>query len=412
MKKIFKFIIVITILIGIEVNALYVTDSKIDNYFKTEKYHIKLNGNGGIFSKQDHIIVFQKHMTLPTPTKEGYTFSHYSGSTCDYLNEIDDVNKINNDELFAKWEITKYQIKYDLAGGESNELVTEYTIEDEFVLPIPKKENSTFLGWTTNENIVPNKEYKILRGTSGDLYFKANWQDPKYKIKVVSIIDSNPYNSGRENYTYNVWINDELIKEDVFYFEDELVKGTKVRIQTIQKDGFETTYDKTIILENDYVFYPEWKVYEYDSEFYVDSYLAGITRNKFGEKVGTPYINLENFGYSNYFFYVGGFTPRESWYQKAYTLYFDTNIEEFPCMTSFGSNSLNNAYYQLSILQQNGVNFCGVNPSWNAVECHGNAMKVLNLYNTGWNYLPYSGNGFSRYKQMTCNSGYSTSYNR
>ena len=314
--------------------------------------------------------------------------------------------------MFAKWEITKYQIKYDLAGGESNELVTEYTIEDEFVLPIPKKENSTFLGWTTNENIVPNKEYKILRGTSGDLYFKANWQDPKYKIKVVSIIDSNPYNSGRENYTYNVWINDELIKEDVFYFEDELVKGTKVRIQTIQKDGFETTYDKTIILENDYVFYPEWKVYEYDSEFYVDSYLAGITRNKFGEKVGTPYINLENFGYSNYFFYVGGFTPRESWYQKAYTLYFDTNIEEFPCMTSFGSNSLNNAYYQLSILQQNGVNFCDVNPSWNAVECHGNAMKVLNLYNTGWNYLPYSGNGFSRYKQMTCNSGYSTSYNR
>ena len=81
-------------------------------------------------------------------------------------------------------------------------------------------------------------------------------------------------------------------------------------------------------------------------------------------------------------------------------------------MTSFGSNSLNNAYYQLSILQQNGVNFCDVNPSWNAVECHGNAMKVLNLYNTGWNYLPYSGNGFSRYKQMTCNSGYSTSYNR
>lgn len=412
MKRILKLIIVIIVLIAAEVNALYMTDSKIDNYFKTEKYHIKLNSNGGIFSKQDHIIVFQKHMTLPTPTKEGYSFSHYSSSTCDYLNEIDDVNKINNDELIAKWETTKYKIIYDLSGGESNELVNEYTIEDEFVLPIPKKENSTFLGWTTNDNIVPNKEYKIIRGTSGDLYFKANWQDPKYKIKVVSMIDSNPYNSGREYYTYNVWINDELIHEDIYNYEDELAKGTKIRIQTIQKDGFETTYDKTIILENDYVFYPEWKVYEYDSEFYVGSYLAGITRNKFGEKVGTPYINLENFGYSNYFFYVGGFTPRESWYQKAYTLYFDTNIEEFQCMTSFGSDSLNNAYYQLSILQQNGVNFCGVNPSWNAVECHGNAMKVLDLYNKGWNYLPYSGNGFSRYKQMTCNSGYSTSYNR
>ena len=87
MKIIFRFILLITVLIGIEVNALYLTEGKINNYFKTEKYHIKLNGNGGIFSKQDHIIVFQKHMTLPTPTKEGYTFSHYSSSTCGWEND-------------------------------------------------------------------------------------------------------------------------------------------------------------------------------------------------------------------------------------------------------------------------------------------------------------------------------------
>ena len=412
MKIIFRFILIITVLIGIEVNALYLTEGKINNYFKTEKYHIKLNGNGGIFSKQDHIIVFQKHMTLPTPTKEGYTFSHYSSSTCDYLNEINDINKINNDELVAKWEITKYQIIYDLVGGESNELVNEYTIEDEFVLPIPKKENSTFLGWTTNDNLIPKKELKVLKGTSGDLYFKANWQEVKYKIEVVSMIDNNPYNKGKENYTYNVWINDELIQEDVYYFEEEFTKGTKVRIQTISKDGFETTYDKTIIVENDYIFYPEWTLNEYNSEFYVGNYLAGITKNKFGEKVETPYINLENFGYSNYFVYVAGFTPRETWYQKAYTLYFDTDIGEYQCMASFGSDTLNNAYYQLSILQQNGVDFCGVNPSWNAVECHGKSSKVLDIFHKGWDYLPYSGNGFSRYKQLSCNSGYSTYYNR
>ena len=165
-------------------------------------------------------------------------------------------------------------------------------------------------------------------------------------------------------------------------------------------------------MNEDYIFYPEWTINEYESEFYVDDYLAGVTINKFGSKVGTPAINLENYGYSNYFFYISGFTPRETWYQKAYTLYFDTNIEQFPCMTSFGSGNLNNAYQQLSILQQNGINFCGVNPSWNAVECHGNSMKVLDLYNKVWNILPYSGSGYSRYKQMSCNSGYATSYNR
>lgn len=412
MKVIFKIILLITILVGIDVNALFITNSRIDNKFKTENYYIKLNGNGGTFSKQDHVVVYKKHMTLPIPTKEGYVFSHYSSNNCDYLAEIDDVNKINNKELLAKWKLDKYQIMYDLNGGYSDELITEYTIEDEFILPIPKKVNCTFIGWTTKNNLIPNKELKISKGTIGDLYFKANWKEPKYKVKVVSTIDNVKYDFGNEYYTYNVWINNELIHENIYSYEEELVIGTTIRIQTIPKNGFETKYDKTIVVESDYVFYPEWSNNEYDSEFYVGEYLAGITRNKFGAKVGTPAINLENFGYSNYFFYVGGFTPRETWYQKAYTLYFDTNIEQFPCMASFGSGNLNNAYQQLSFLQQNGINYCGVNPSWNAVECHGNAMKILDLYNNVWNILPYSGNGYSRYKQMSCNSGYSTYYNR
>lgn len=412
MKIIIKIMLLIIILTGVEVKALFITDNNIENNFKTENYNIKLNGNGGTFRNQDHIVVFKKHMTLPTPTKEGYTFSHYSSSNCDYSNEIDDASKINNKELVAKWKLDKYQIMYDLNGGYSDELLREYTVEDEFVLPIPIKEGSTFIGWTTRDDLTPIKELKILKGTTGDLYFKANWQDPKYKVKVISIIDNITYNSGNEYYTYNIWINDELVNENIYTYEEELTRGTKVRIKTIPKEGIETTYDKTITIENEYTFYPEWTINEYDSIFYVADNIAGITKNKFGAKVGTPAINLENFGYSNYFFYIGGFTPRESWYQKAYTLYFDTNIEQFLCMASFGSGKLNNAYQQLSILQQNGINFCGVNPSWNAVECHGNSMKILELYNNAWNLLPYSGNGYSRYKQMSCNSGYSTYYNR
>ena len=412
MKIIFKVIVLIMILLGMEVKALYINEGEINNNFKTEKYYIKLNGNGGTFSKQNNIIVFQKHITLPTPTKEGYIFSHYTCNTGSYSTEIDDVNNINNEELLAKWNLNKYKIFYNLNGGNSNELINEYTVEDEFTLPIPIKEESTFIGWITKENITPIKELKVLKGTTGDLYFEAKWLDKTYNVKVVSVVDNIIYDTSDEYYTYNIWINDELIKENVSSYEDEVPKGSKIRVQALNNDGIETTYDKTIILNEDYIFYPEWTINEYESEFYVDDYLAGVTINKFGSKVGTPAINLENYGYSNYFFYISGFTPRETWYQKAYTLYFDTNIEQFPCMTSFGSGNLNNAYQQLSILQQNGINFCGVNPSWNAVECHGNSMKVLDLYNKVWNLLPYSGSGYSRYKQMSCNSGYATSYNR
>ena len=117
MKIIVRIILIISILLNINVHALYTNISEINNKFITEKYHIELNGNGGTFSKQDKIIVFKKHMTLPTPKKEGYIFSHYSSINCDHSNQIEDVNKINNKELVAKWKLNKYQILYDLDGG-------------------------------------------------------------------------------------------------------------------------------------------------------------------------------------------------------------------------------------------------------------------------------------------------------
>ena len=64
MKIIFKVIILIMILLGMEVKALYINEGEINNNFKTEKYYIKLNGNGGTFSKQNNIIVFQKHIKV------------------------------------------------------------------------------------------------------------------------------------------------------------------------------------------------------------------------------------------------------------------------------------------------------------------------------------------------------------
>ena len=40
------------------------------------------------------------------------------------------------------------------------------------------------------------------------------------------------------------------------------------------------------------------------------------------------------------------------------------------------------------------------------IVCEGNANHVLNIYNNGWNILPRSGNGYSIYKSMWCDSGY------
>ena len=57
MKKIIKIILVITLLIQYEVKALYQNNIEIINEFNTQKYQIKLNGNGGTFSEQNKIII-------------------------------------------------------------------------------------------------------------------------------------------------------------------------------------------------------------------------------------------------------------------------------------------------------------------------------------------------------------------
>ena len=161
-------------------------------------------------------------MTLPTPTKEGYLFSHYIINNNSYTTEIDDINEINNKELIAKWKHKKYQIIYELDGGKLEEAITEYTIDDEFTIPIPKKDNYIFLGWTTDNNETPNKEINICKGTTGDLYFKANWQEIKYHVKVISLIDNKIYNEGLEFFTFNVWINDILVEEEIINYDYDI----------------------------------------------------------------------------------------------------------------------------------------------------------------------------------------------
>lgn len=412
MKKIIRLVLVITLLLQFEVNAFYKNNSEINNKFNTIKYNIKLNGNGGEFSKQDKIVILKKHMTLPTPIKKGYTFSHYSSTNCNYNTVINDVTEINNKELLAKWNTKKYKINYELNGGVLDDRIEEYTIEDEFTLPIPYKEKSIFLGWSEDNEIKVEKEKKVKKGTTGDLYFKAHWQEEKYIVSVLSIIDGLNYENGKDYYTFNIWINDKLIEKEFFDFEQELERGTKIKIKTIQKEGIETSYERTIIVEDNYIFKPEWITNEYMAEFYLDRYLVEITKNKYGTKVLTPTIELKWFGYDKNFYYVSGFNPRQTWYQPAHTIYFDAIIDEYVCMSSFGSTYLSNAYQQLEILKNNGINYCIVDESWNAVECYAKATTTLNLYNNIWNILPYSGNGYSRYKQMSCDSGYYTYYNR
>ena len=185
MKKISKLILMLPLLfITINITLAYFnTKDEIKNDIFTKSYRIDLNGNGGQFADSD-LIISNSHTTLPTPSRLGYSFLGFSDTVhgnIKYSTTINDVNEINQKEIFAKWDAINYSITYNLNGGSITGEPNSYTIEDDITIPNPTKDGYTFLGWTSDDITTPTKNIK-LNGNIGNKTFIANWEKSTYNI--------------------------------------------------------------------------------------------------------------------------------------------------------------------------------------------------------------------------------------
>ena len=146
-------------------------------------YKVSLNANGGVV-EEDYIMISYNSLygTIPSPTKEGYTFEGwYYNDTL--ITEDSLQNKEFDHELVAKWKVINYGISYELNGGTASSLVNIYNIETEtFNLPIPTKKGYKFLGWTGSNGTTPSTSVSITKGSIGDKSYTANWEIINYNI--------------------------------------------------------------------------------------------------------------------------------------------------------------------------------------------------------------------------------------
>jgi len=125
-------------------------------------------------------VTFGQSFTLPTPIREGYTFSHWRHST-DALITLPQSGIWNRDYNFqarAEWSANTYTITFDSNGGNllSNHIVT---FGQSFTLPSPIKTGHTFAGWYYNDSVVS------LTGTwniATDVTLVASWTANTYTI--------------------------------------------------------------------------------------------------------------------------------------------------------------------------------------------------------------------------------------
>ncbi len=128
-----------------------------------------------------------KSVNLQNPAKNGYTFkgwysnSAFKGSKVKKLTGKQDTNY----NLYAKWVLTKYKIKYVNPSGtkapKKPKNPTSYTIMDSKDLYSPTRAGYIFTGWYKDKNLT-DKIDKIESGNYGNLTLYSGWRGSEYTV--------------------------------------------------------------------------------------------------------------------------------------------------------------------------------------------------------------------------------------
>ena len=136
------------------------------------------DGNGTITAQYT-----ENNVTLPTPTKTGYTFDGWYTASTGGNKVTSPYTPTNNITLYARWTANQYRITFDADGGNVTPSTKQVTYDQKYgELPTPTKTGYTFEGWFMDDStqITSNDTVKITE----DKTLKAHWQGATYTLTV------------------------------------------------------------------------------------------------------------------------------------------------------------------------------------------------------------------------------------
>ena len=170
-------------------------------HWALENYTITLDTSGGNALDNIRYTVKSDPIILPTPTRNGYEFSGWTGEgiTTPQTEVIIPTGSTGNKAYTANWQVIEYTITLDTNGGPVVSPI-KYTVEDLFTLPYILRPGYEFAGWTLDgSGMLPFTPLIIYPGTTGDLHYKAEWRLAEYTITM----DLNG-GSGQEKVVYTI----------------------------------------------------------------------------------------------------------------------------------------------------------------------------------------------------------------
>ena len=202
LKRILSVFLIITLVLGQSLPNVYAASdesngdlSSFVNY-STEYINdniavtVNFDTNGGSLSASEKIVTYDKRYgTLPTPMKEGYTFSGWYTSD-DGGNRITETSIVGQQEMhtiYAKWVPIRVLVHFNGNGGYLADTSKEISYGEPYgALPTPSNGDYNFKGWytaTTGGELITAEN--IVNITSSTMLY-ARWEGDTINITFDS----------------------------------------------------------------------------------------------------------------------------------------------------------------------------------------------------------------------------------